>query len=164
MKKLFAVLLCVCVAAGTFAACSAQDGKKENTTTSVNTTAPAPTDDAKIAQQDAINLVQSYTAEELGLTEEQKQKCSFMVNGGAVEVEGKQYIQVIATVKNEQKNENGEVSYTFDNQGEYYIRFDGKEILSKNLETGEYTKMEMKAVPTTTAAQTTEKETTTKKK
>lgn len=154
MKKLIAVLLALCLSACVFAGCRKKDDNKknENTTTTAaagELTTLAEIKDAKISQSDAINLIQSYSAKELSLSKEEKKECDFMFSNSAHEIDGEKYIQVIATVKQEHKNDKGEVSFTFDNKGEYYISFDGKKILKKDMKTGKYKEMEVKEVPTT---------------
>ncbi len=159
MKKLLAILMCVLMTVAVFAACSAKPqqqsgGSKsdEAATSDVDTSEAEEStglalDDAVIKDADAINLIKQYSAEELSLSEEDYAACSFMISGNGETLENDKYVKVIATIKNEQKNGDN-VSYTFDIKGEYYIRFDGKQLLKKNLETGEYTEMELKAVPT----------------
>ncbi len=146
MKKYISIILCLTIIASAFVACSS---KKEDGTT---TTTAIATDTAKIKEADAINLIESYSLDELGITKTEKKDCSFMVasSGEFIEEQNANYIKVIAAIKEAHENsETKEVTYTFDTKGEYYIRFDGKQILSKNVETGEYTEMKVKKVPTT---------------
>ena len=178
MKKVIVALLCLTVIVGAFAACAnggtENKEKKDSTTTTASqkadTTKTITTDDAKITDLDAINLIKSYSAKELGLTDKEYKDCSFLVSESGVKYKDNYYVSVIATIKtahDDSKDENGEpvTTYTFDNKGVYYIRYDGKEILGKNGD-GKFKKMEVKEVPTTTEAPTeeTKKETTTKKK
>ena len=163
MKKIFVILICISVVFGVFAACS-KDGKEDKSTT-VATTQEITTDDAQIAESDAINLIKSYTPEELGLTDKEYKDCSFLVKKSGVKYKDSYYVNVIATIKTEHEDTTDAdgkkvTSYTFDNKGEYFIRYDGKEILAKNGD-GKYRKLKVKAVPTTTAKA--ETETTTKK-
>lgn len=153
MKKYLSIILCITIIASAFVACSGKDKKDDTTTNDASTTTVITTDDAKIKEADAVNLMQSYSAKELGVSEKDLKKCSFMVasNGEHIDEQNADYIKVIATIKEAHENsETKEVTYTFDTKGEYYIRFDGKQILSKNAETGEYTEMQVKDVPTTT--------------
>ena len=163
MKKALIFVLCAVITVCAFSACSKNEDKKEDTTASKSTTVNMTTDSALIKEADAINLIQSYTDEELGLTKKERKKASFMVAGEGVEIEGKNYIEVVATVKNEHKKD-GKITYTFDHLGMYYIRYDGKEILRKDMKSKEdkYIDMKVKAVPTTTAPSN-KKETATKK-
>lgn len=151
MKKFLSIILCVVVVASAFVACSkAENNDAEGDKTEVYTSEVVTTDDAIIKEADAINLIQSYSAKELGLTEEEYKECSFMVASSGIELDGKYYIKVIATVKTEHKD--GEnVTYTFDNKGEYYISYNGKQILQKDMKSEEekYSDMKVKEVPTT---------------
>lgn len=156
MKKYLSIILCIVVILSAFVACSGKDKGKDNETDGTTTTTALATDAAKIKEADAINLIQSYDAKELGLDKDVIKECSFMVasSGEHIDEQKADYIKVIATIKQAHEDaETKEVTYTFDTKGEYYIRFDGKQILSKNVETGEYTEMAVKEVPTTTTTQ-----------
>lgn len=159
MKKILPILLCITVIAGAFVGCSGD--KKDEKTTATTTTAVTAitTDNAKIKEADAINLIESYSDKELGLTKDVRKECSFMVasDGEAVKYNGKEdnYIKVVAVIKNKHEDEKTKkVTFTFDYKGEYYIRFDGKQILMKDLSAEQdkevYKELEVKAVPTTT--------------
>lgn len=150
MKKFLAILLSVVVVATAFVACSKNNNENETPGTAETIT----TDKAVIKEADSINLIKSYSAEELGLTEEEYKECSFMVASSGIELDGKYYIKVIATVKTKHTDEEGKETFTFDNKGEYYISYDGKTILQKNMKAedgaaDEYSKMKVKPVPTT---------------
>ncbi|MFR5874992.1 MAG: hypothetical protein ACLUFN_00730 [Eubacterium sp.] len=155
MKKLLSVLICISIIVCIFAACS---DNKDNEQTSTTATTGITTDSAKITESDAISLIKSYSDKELGITAEEREKCSFMVSGSGTEIDKDFYIKVIAAVKTAHE-EGDETTYTFDNKGEYYIRYDGKQILSMDMKTGKYSEMKVKDVPTTeaTTAHTTEK-------
>ena len=105
----------------TFTACSKQDTTKEESV--------IVTEKAKIKDADAINYIESYSSKQLGLTEDDRAKCSFMVASDGEEIDGKKYIKIIAAIKNEQKGNDGQVTYTFDTKGEYFISFNGDEVL-----------------------------------
>lgn len=153
MKKFIAVLLCAVTVCTAFAACS-KSGKDADKTTVVKEekTTAITTDTAKITESDAINLIESYSDKELGLTEDEREECSFMVAGNGVEIDKAYYVNVIAAVKTEHKDKKtGEITYTFENKGDYYISYDGKKILSKDVESGKYSEMKVKPVPTTEA-------------
>ena len=161
MKKVLILFLCVSVLFAAFAACS-KDKAGDHKDSSVYTTKEITTDEAVIAENDAINLIKSYSAEELGLTKNEMKKCSFLVKSSGVKYQKHYYINVIATIKTAHEDttdaEGKKVtSYTFDNKGEYFIRYDGKEILAKNGDS-EYRKLKVKAVPTTTLQKEQEKE------
>lgn len=164
MKKLLVLLFSALIIAGSLAACSSGEGSKGpssedqsgNPKQAVAEQATSPwqqttitTDTAKIKEMDACNLIMSYSAKELSLTEKQKSKCSFMVTGTGVEIEGDFYIEVDAVIKHEQKDDKGETYYTFDNKGEYFIRYDGKQILKKDMtaKKDKYTEMKVREVP-----------------
>jgi hypothetical protein len=135
-----------------FTACSSKDNDTQTTT---DTNTAITTDNASVTEADAINLIKSYSNEELGITEEQRESCSFMVasSGEYLEDYDANYVKVIVAEKIPSTQESGgEVTYTFDTKGEYYIRFDGKHILTKK--DGEFTELEYKEVPTTTVPTT----------
>ncbi|MBQ9228924.1 MAG: hypothetical protein IJ168_08865 [Eubacterium sp.] len=153
MKKLLAILLSLCLVATVFAACSKQDDADHGNEPGDDVSASVlTTDEAVITEADAIRYVQSYTAEELSLSAEDYEACSFMVNQSGVEIDGDYYIKVIAAITVPHTNEDGTESYTFDNKGEYYIRYDGKQILKKDMTSAEpkYDELEVKEVPETT--------------
>ena len=131
MKKLLAVLLAVITVGCVFVACSKADNKKETTTKSESTsfTVQNPTDKAKIKDKDAIDFIKNaYTPEELGLEK----------------IDKKEYVKVAANVmkKNSEKNADGKETYSLTPVGEYYISFDGQDVLMKDLKSGEYKKLE----------------------
>lgn len=145
MKKLLAVLLAVITVCCVFVACSKADDK-ETTTKSESTsfTVQNPTDKAKIKDKDAIDFIKNaYTPEELGL-DKVKEKYSFMISSNAEKIDKKEYVKVAANVmkKNSEKNAEGKETYSLTPVGEYYISFDGQEVLMKDLKSGEYKKLE----------------------
>lgn len=154
MKKILSIILCVSILACVFVACS--NSKNEKETTTEQTVTEITTDSAVIKESDAIELIKSYSAKELGISEKDYKLCSFMVANAGAEVNGKYYIKVIATIPTKHDNEDGSESYTFDNKGEYYISYDGKQILQKDLSAEEetYNEMKVKPVPTTKPAET----------
>ena len=146
MKKLLAVLLAVITVACVFVACSKADNKKETTTKSESTsfTVQNPTDKAKIKDKDAIDFIKNaYTPEELGL-DKVKEKYSFMISSNGEKIDKKEYVKVAANVmkKNSEKNADGKETYSLTPVGEYYISFDGQDVLMKDLKSGEYKKLE----------------------
>ncbi|MBR2099910.1 MAG: hypothetical protein IJ927_01095, partial [Eubacterium sp.] len=153
--------LCLSMVVCAFGACAKNNDEK---TTGINqaTTEEMTTDSAVIKEADAINLIKSYSDDELGLTAEDRKKASFMVASNGVKIEKDNYIEVIATIKNEHK-EGDKITYTFDNLGVYYIRYDGKKIMRLDMKSEEekYIEMKIKAVPTTTAPAETEAKTET---
>lgn len=135
-KKAISIILCafIVICSVAFASCSKQESKTE-------TASAVATEKAKIKDADAINYIESYSSKQLGLTEDDRAKCSFMVASDGEEINGKSYIQVIAAIKKEHKSNDGQATYTFDTKGEYYISFDGYEVLRKD--GNSYTKLEL---------------------
>lgn len=135
-KKAISIILCafIIICSVAFASCSKQESKTE-------TASAVATEKAKIKDADAINYIESYSSKQLGLTEDDRAKCSFMVASDGEKINGKSYIQVIAAIKKEHKSDDGQATYTFDTKGEYYISFDGDEVLRKN--GNSYTKLEL---------------------
>lgn len=135
IQKAVAIILGACTICSvlTFTACSKQDTTKEESV--------IVTEKAKIKDADAINYIESYSSKQLGLTEDDRAKCSFMVASDGEEIDGKKYIKIIAAIKNEQKGDDGKTTYTFDTKGEYFISFNGDEVLKKNGDT--YSKLEL---------------------
>lgn len=135
-KKAISIILCafIIICSVAFASCSKQESKAE-------TASAVATEKAKIKDADAINYIESYSNKQLGLTEDDRAKCSFMVASDGEEINGKSYIQVIAAIKKEHKSNDGQATYTFDTKGEYYISFNGDEVLRKD--GNSYTKLEL---------------------
>lgn len=134
IQKAVAIILGACTICSvlTFTACSKQDTTKESV---------VATEKAKIKDADAINYIESYSSKQLGLTEDDRAKCSFMVASNGEEIDGKKYIKIIAAIKNEQKSDDGKTTYTFDTKGEYFISFNGDEVLKKSGDA--YSKLEL---------------------
>lgn len=135
-KKAISIILCafIIICSVAFASCSKQESKTE-------TASAVATEKAKIKDADAINYIESYSSKQLGLTEDDRAKCSFMVASDGEEINGKSYIQVIAAIKKEHKSDDCQATYTFDTKGEYYISFNGDEVLRKD--GNSYTKLEL---------------------
>ena len=138
MKKFLAVLLAAVTVACMFVACSKADDK--NTTQSTT----ASVENAKIKDSDAINFIKtSYTKKELGL-DKVKEKYDFMISQNGVKIGKKQYVKVAANImkKNDTTSKDGKQTYSLTPVGEYYISFDGDEVLMKDLKSGKYEKLE----------------------
>ena len=142
MKKFLAVLLAAVTVACMFVACSKADDK--NTTQSTTTSVENATDKAKIKDSDAINFIKtSYTKKELGL-DKVKEKYDFMISQNGVKIGKKQYVKVAANImkKNDTTSKDGKQTYSLTPVGEYYISFDGDEVLMKDIKSGKYKKLE----------------------
>lgn len=142
MKKFLAVLLAAVTVACMFVACSKADDK--NTTQSTTASVENATDKAKIKDSDAVKFIQNaYTKEELGL-DKVKEKYDFMISQNGVTIDKKQYVKVAANImkKNDTTSKDGKQTYSLTPVGEYYISFDGDEVLMKDLESGKYKKLE----------------------
>ena len=137
MKKFLAVLLAAVTVACMFVACSKADDK--NTTQSTTASVENATDKAKIKDSDAIN----FTKKELGL-DKVKEKYDFMISQNGVKIGKKQYVKVAANImkKNDTTSKDGKQTYSLTPVGEYYISFDGDEVLMKDLKSGKYEKLE----------------------
>lgn len=143
MKKFLAIILSLVILAGVLAGCSTKDDNKETTTKG---TTEITTDEAVIKEADAIDYIKSYSAKELGLSDEDYKTCSFMVGGQGIEIDGEYFIKVVAAIKNKHVDDNGKETFTFDIKGEYYISYDGKKVLQKDLtaEKDSYNELELK--------------------
>lgn len=142
MKKFLAVLLAAVTVACMFVACSKADDK--NTTQSTTASVENATDKAKIKDSYAINFIKtSYTKKELGL-DKVKEKYDFMISQNGVKIGKKQYVKVAANImkKNDTTSKDGKQTYSLTPVGEYYISFDGDEVLMKDLKSGKYEKLE----------------------
>lgn len=142
MKKFLAVLLAAVTVACMFVACSKADDK--NTTQSTTASVENATDKAKIKDSDAINFIKtSYTKKDLGL-DKVKEKYDFMISQNGVKIGKKQYVKVAANImkKNDTTSKDGKQTYSLTPVGEYYISFDGDEVLMKDLKSGKYKKLE----------------------
>lgn len=142
MKKFLAVLLAAVTVACMFVACSKADDK--NTTQSTTASIENATDKAKIKDSDAINFIKtSYTKKELGL-DKVKEKYDFMISQNGVKIGKKQYVKVAANImkKNDTTSKDGKQTYSLTPVGEYYISFDGDEVLMKDLKSSKYKKLE----------------------
>lgn len=142
MKKFLAVLLAAVTVACMFVACSKADDK--NTTQSTTASVENATDKAKIKDSDAIKFIQNaYTKKELGL-DKVKEKYDFMISQNGVKIGKKQYVKVAANImkKNDTTSKDGKQTYSLTPVGEYYISFDGDEVLMKDIKSGKYKKLE----------------------
>ena len=133
IQKAVAIILGACTICSvlTFTACSKQDTTKEESV--------IVTEKAKIKDADAVSYIESYSNKELGLSDDDRARCSFMVASDGEEINGKKYVKVIAAIKHEHKDDNGKSTFTLETKGEYFISFDSSEVLKKNGDS--YTKL-----------------------
>lgn len=124
MKRILLLLLCAGVMFGAFSACAKSDGED---CTAVSDGTEVSTDEAQIKDSEAIDLVKSFSNDELGLDDETAGKCSFLVQKNGEVIDGENYVKVIAAEKKEADGG----TYTFDIKGEYYISFNGDTVLKK---------------------------------
>lgn len=153
MKKVLAVIISLCILVAVFAACSANNkGTADITGDPKNTSSAAEewqkttitTDTAKLVKGEAVAYIKSYSAKELSLSEKEMKECDFMFSGTGFKIEGDYYVMVTAVIKKETgTNSEGNKTYTFDTKGEYYIRYDGKQVLKKDIKTGEYKELKL---------------------
>ncbi len=156
MKKVFSIAMAMIVAASVACAVmlSSPDEKDEKITTSSTqstnptrqekvTTKIVTTDDAKIKESAAITLIENCSAKKLGMSNEVKKRCSFMVASNGEKIKDIYYIKVIAVIKKPHKDADGETIYSFDTKGEYYISYDGTTVLTKDLKSGEYSEIDV---------------------
>lgn len=143
MKKVISVFLAMLMLVTVFAGCSSKPAEDE-VSYPFSTTKPIPTEKAVIKESDAVHFIEnSYTKEELGLADV-KDDYTFMVSASGIEIEKDKYIKVVANVmsQNDVTTDDGKVTYSLTSVGEYYISYNGKEILMKDLKTGKYTPLE----------------------
>lgn len=124
MKRILLLLLCAGVMFGVFSACAKSGGED---CTAVSDGTEVSTDEAQIKDNEAIDLVKSFSNDELGLDDETAGKCSFLVQKNGEVIDGENYVKVIAA----EKKEADDGTYTFDIKGEYYISFNGDTVLKK---------------------------------
>ena len=145
VKKLITLIICVSVLSSivVLSACSKQ---ADTTQTEQSTAVQVPTDEAKIKNADAVSYIESYSNKELGLSDDDRARCSFMVASDGEDINGKKYVKVIAAIKHEHKDDNGKSTFTLETKGEYFISFDSSEVLKKNGDS--YTKLPLQGSTT----------------
>lgn len=150
-----------------FAGCSddkKEEKKKEESTSKVTVDPEYATDKAVIKEIEAINFIkESYSEKELGL-DKTDEDYSLMIASTATEIEGEKYVNVVANVRHESDTttKDGGKTFTFKTVGSYFISFDGKTVLKKDLKTGKYSELEnryskFKEKSTSAAEKTTDK-------
>ncbi len=144
LKKILAVVCCIFVLATAFAGCSSSADNSGDTTKQITT------DKAKIKDADAIALIKTYSADELGL-DGSVDDYKIMVGSSGEKIDNDYYVKVIAA-KISEPDANGSVN--IEQYGQYYISYDGKTILSYNSDTSEYVPMkEVHEIPQTTLSE-----------
>ena len=120
------------------AGCSngADDNSEKESTTAITT------DTAVIKNSDAVDLIKSYSEEELGL-EGSLDDYEIMVSSSGIKLEDEYYIKVIAG----KITKNSEDSYSIDEIGQYFISYDASKLLVRNKEDGTYRELKMHALP-----------------
>ena len=109
-------------------------------------TGESATADAKINDNDAIELIKSLTLEQLGMSKSEFEQYTdndddahrFLFAQHAFKIDGAKYVQVVAA----QKKKNKDGSVTIIQEYKYYISFDGKTILREDVNNhGTFTKI-----------------------
>ncbi len=144
MKRIFALCIAVLMAVGIASCAKVPDEPEATVKTSAKTTTRLATEGAVLKEAEAIERIKSYSAKELGLSDQDMKECAFMVAKYGEMIDGEKYVKVVAAVKTESKDSDGEVLYSLKNKGEYYISFDGEEILIKNLKDNTYSALDKK--------------------
>ncbi|MGN0516015.1 hypothetical protein [Eubacterium sp.] len=131
MKKIITLIICVSVLSSTavLSACSKQ---ADTTQTEQTNAVQIPTEEAKIKNADAVSYIEGYSNKELGLSDNDRAKCSFMVASEGEIIDGKKYVKVIAAIKHEHTDDDGKTTFTLETKGEYFISFDSSEVLKKD--------------------------------
>lgn len=141
--------------------CSAKADDTASTSASINSNAPEiETEKAAVKDVDALDFIKdSYTEKELGLDKVDK-SYSFMIASKGVKIDNKEYVKVVANhmKKNEITKQDGKETFSIETLGEYFISFDGKTVLKKDMKTGEYTELENRYADYSSKGETTSKE------
>lgn len=117
-KKIIAVILALVAALSfSFAACSDESNTE------------ITTDDAVIKSGDAVDLIKSYSTEQLGLPGSWEDYGFVGYNRYGVKVEDGSHDGYYVEVRVGNKNDNGDGTLTFDIAGYYLISYDGETIL-----------------------------------
>lgn len=146
IKKILAIILSAVAILAVFTACSGNDADATDESVTHTTEKQIPTQDAVIKESDAANFIEeSYSAKELGL-EDVESDYSFMVASSGVDIDGENYVKVVANVitKKDSTTPDGKETFSLETVGEYYISYDGETILKKDIESGKYSELENK--------------------
>lgn len=106
---------------------SSQDDKKTK-----NDKKSKVSDEQIKAGQSAVDIIKEFSAEKLKL-DGKLDDYKFLSSTSEKEIDGKKYIEVVASVVNEE-NKDGTINMI--TKGTYYVSTDGKEVLIKDMETG----------------------------
>lgn len=113
------------------------------------------TDNAVVKKADSIELIKSYSVEELGLEGTWDDYNFVGHRPDGVEVKDGEHDGYYVEVKVGNKTENEDGTVDIDIAGSYYISYDGETILSYDEETGVYTPLaEIHDVPDYASSQT----------
>lgn len=158
MKKSIVSIIAIILTFSVFVACSAktdnsQDTINEKTTVSENgkvegttkivenlvTTqiAKDPIEKAEISGYEATQLISSKDAKVLGLEGSTKDYRFMLASEGKV-IDNINYIEVLAMINGEE-NKDGSLNVT--TAGDYFVSYDGKKILVRDLTTGEFSEI-----------------------
>lgn len=146
IKKILAIILSAAVIITVFTACSGNSADETDESSTHVTESHIPTQDAVIKESDAAKFIEeSYSAKELGL-EDVDSDYSFMVASSGVDIEGENYIKVVANIitKKNSTTPDGKETFSLETVGEYYISYDGETVLKKDIESGSYSNLENK--------------------
>lgn len=146
IKKILAIILSAAVMITVFTACSGNSADETDESATHVTESHIPTRDAVIKESDAAKFIEeSYSAKELGL-EDVESDYSFMVASSGVDIEGENYIKVVANIitKKNSTTPDGKETFSLETVGEYYISYDGETVLKKDIESGSYSNLENK--------------------
>lgn len=134
-KKILAVVIAVmCVVVCVFTACSSEEQETTTETTTIITT-----DSAVIKNSDAIELIKSYSVEELGLEGTWDDYNFVAHNRSGVQVEDGvhdgYYIEVVVGTR----TANSDNTTSIDSKGTYLISYNGDTVLKADKENNTYT-------------------------
>lgn len=96
--------------------------------------AEKPIEDAQISSSEASEIISEMSMEKLGL-EGSKEDYKFMVSTEGKTIDSIDYIEVIASQVSKE-NEDGSIS--METKGDYFISYDGKKMLVRDILTGEF--------------------------
>lgn len=112
---------------------ASQDDKKSNNDKKTKNDKTSKVSDEQIkAGQSAVDIIKKFSAKKLKL-DGKLEDYKFLSSTSEKEIDGKKYIEVVASVVNKE-NEDGTVNMI--TKGTYYVSPDGKTVLIKNMKTG----------------------------